>query len=226
MTLVATQRSKAVHHRLGARSAGLRRHAAAGVLALPLAVGLIQPATPAHAAVAVAPFGLAATPLTDGELAALRGGFRLGAFDLSVGIVARSVIDQALGGLGERLEVVSRFTVPAAGRIAHAGTTVQALADETAGGASTATTVPAALAAAGVAVSTTGATTTIDIGGTTRLAQHVLNTFVENADVNRVIANQLDINLKVGGVARQLSALRAVRALRPAVEAQIFYATR
>ncbi len=170
------------------------------------------------------PFGFA-TPLPDNELTVLRGGFAVGGFDLAVGIVARSVIDQALGGLGERLEVVTRFTVPAAGRIVHAGTSVQTLGD-IAGGSAPTLPGPGGPYAANVAVSTTGTTTTVDIGGTTRLTQTALNTFVENTDVNRVIVNQLDIDLKVGGVARQLAALNAARAMRPAIQAQILYGPR
>ncbi len=195
------------------------------LLALPLAAGLVVSGpTSGCAAVATGPFGFA-TPLPDNELTALRGGFAVGGFDLAVGIVARSVIDQALGGLGERLEVVTRFTVPAAGRIVHAGTSVQTLG-EIAGGSAPPLPGSGGPNAANVAVSTTGTTTTVDIGGTTRLTQNMLNTFVENTDVNRVVTNQLDIDLKVGGVARQLAALNAARAMRPAIQAQILYGPR
>lgn len=215
-------------HNQGATAADAAGRGTALLLALPLAAGLLCAGQgPARAAVSN-PVALAASALSDSELSGLRGGFAFGGFDLSVGIVARSIIDQALGsasgagGLGERLEVVTRFTVPAAGRIAHAGTTVQTLSDAAGGGISTTNPLPGM----GVAVSTTGTTTTVDIGGTTRLAQHMLNTFVQNADVNRVITNTLDINLEVGGVARQLGALRAARAMRPAIDAQILYGPR
>ncbi|MBL8660197.1 MAG: hypothetical protein JNM75_10635 [Rhodospirillales bacterium] len=210
------------------QSAGFRRVAGRGsavALALPLAAGLLLSGPTAAAAAVKAPLSLAAESLSDGELSGTRGGFAVGGFDLAVGIVSRSVIDQALGGLGERLEVVTRFTVPTAGRVAHAGTSVQALGEVTGGSA------PSALGSGGptganVAVSTAGTMTTVDIGGTTRLTQNMLNTFVENTDVNRVITNQLDINISVGGVARRLGALNAARALRPAIQAQILYGPR
>lgn len=167
------------------------------------------------------PLALAAKPLTDGELGSFRGGFAFGGFDIDVGVVARSVIDQTLasvGNIGERLEVVTRFTVPAVGRLSHAGTTVQALG--------AAASESGAAAADGVTVSAQGMSTVVDIGGTTRLTQNMLNTFIENADVDRVITNQLDINLKVGGVSRQLGAAQAARAMRPTIQAQILYGPR
>lgn len=196
-----------------------RRRLALALLALPLAAapGLASPTTTG----AVEPFGLGASPLDDDDLAGLRGGFSIGGFDISVGIVSRSVLGQ-MDGMGERLEVVSRYSVPGVGRLAHDGTTVQALPEAGGSGAPAAGAQPAA----GIIISTIGTGASVDLGGTTRLTHRLLDTFVENSDVNRAITRQLDINLAVGGLAQRLGASQAARALRPAVEAQILYGRR
>lgn len=189
--------------------------------AIALAVLPLLP-TPAPAAPPAARAGdqaaFAAAPLADDELAGLSGGFSIGGFDLAVGIVSRSVLGQA-DGAGERLQVVSRYSVPGVGRLAHDGTTVAALP---ASGNGTATGVPAGTA---ILISTLGTGAAVDFGAT-RLTHRLLDAFVENSDVNRAITRQLDINLKVGGLARRIDTARAARSLRPAVEAQILYGRR
>lgn len=170
------------------------------------------------AAGAVDPAAFAASPLADDELAGLSGGFSVGGFDLAVGIVSRSVLGQA-DGTGGRLEVVSRYSVPGVGRLAHDGTTIGTLP---ASGDGTATGVPAGT---GILVSTLGTGAAVDFGAT-RLTHRLLDAFVENSDVNRAITRQLDINLKVGGLARRIDTARAARSLRPAVEAQMLYGRR
>ncbi len=201
----------------GAMAGGWQR-LALGLLALPLmaASGLASPAM----AGAAASLALAA-PLSDEALADLRGGFSIGGFDLSVGIVSRSVLGQG-EGVGERLEVVSRYSIPGVGRLAYDGTTVQTLpalgdSDDPRVG-----TQPAA----GIVISSLATGATVDVNGTTRLTHRLLDAFVENTDVNRAITRQLDINLEVGGLARKLGAARAAQVLRPAVEAQILYGRR
>lgn len=206
------------------------RRAIAPLLATALITMFMLPADSASARVAVEPpverpFGFA--PLSDGELADLRGGFSVGGFDIAVGIVARSIVEQALGGLGDRLEVITRFSVPQIGRLTNQGTTVRTLdsADASAAGGGGAAFTPDGMPTSGFSISTGVGTTVVDLG-TTRLTHQMLNTFVENTDLNRVINNQLDINLEIGGFARHLSALRSTQALRPAVDAQIAYANR
>ncbi len=201
----------------GAAAGGWQR-LALGLLALPLmaASGLASPAM----AGAADPLALVA-PLTDEALADLRGGFSIGGFDLSVGIVSRSVLGQG-EGVGERLEVVSRYSIPGVGRLAYDGTTVQTLpalgdSDDPRVG-----TQPGA----GIVISSLATGATVDVNGTTRLTHRLLDAFVENTDVNRAITRQLDINLEVGGLARRLGAARAAQVLRPAVEAQILYGRR
>lgn len=198
--------------RASARAAVARRLAPA-LLALPLGAG---PALALPAAAGGAdPLALGATPLAGEELAELRGGFRIGGFDLAVGVVSRSVLAQS-NGAGERLEVVSRYSVPGVGRLSHDGTSVQAL--PAAGGG--------AAPSPGIVITALSGGASVDLGGTTRLTQQLLNTFVENSDLNRTITRQLDVNLAVGGLARRLGAARAAQALRPAVEAQILFGRR
>jgi hypothetical protein len=196
------------------RSARLAAAAALALAALPspAASGLAAPPAPG----AGEPLPLAAPRLADDELAGLSGGFSIGGFDLAVGIVSRSVLGQTDGGIGERLEVVSRYSVPGAGRLAHDGTTVNALPAGHGAGA---------LPAPGVLVSAFGAGAAVDLGST-RLTHRLLDVFVENSDVNRTITRQLDINLQVGGLARRIDASIAARSLRPAVEAQMLYGRR
>jgi len=211
------------------RSRSRRAAAANGVarallLTAPLVAAFTTGAPAPVQAAVLGPLALAANPMTDRELGSSRGGFAVGGFNIDVGVVARSVIDRTLasaGNVGERLEVITRFTVPTVGRLTHAGTTVQAL-----GAAATKSGSAATDASDGVTVSSHGMSTVVDIGGSTRLTQNMLNTFVENADVGRVITNQLDINLKVGGVSRQLGAAQAARAMRPTIQAQILYGPR
>lgn len=206
-----------------------RRRGIASLLAIPLITMIMIPAGSAAARVVVdasidRQFGFAPT-LSDSELADLRGGFNVGGFDIAVGIVARSVVERALGGLGEQLEVVTRFSVPQIGHLASQGTTVRTLDSAAAGAMAAGPPAQDHLATSGFSISTGVGTTMVDLG-TTRLTHHMLNTFVENSDLNRVINNQLDINLEIGGFARHLSALRSAQALRPAVDAQIAYGTR
>lgn len=188
---------------------------AATLAALPLLAAPALAAPPAPKA--VEPLPLAAPALADNDLAELSGGFRIGGFDLAVGIVSRSVLGQT-AGIGERLEVVSRYSVPGAGRLAYDGTTVQALPGGNGAGAG-------ALPAPGTLVSALAAGAAVDLGAT-RLTHRLLDVFVENSDVNRTITRQLDINLEVGGLARRIDASVAARTLRPAVEAQILYGRR
>ena len=195
------------------RAARLAAGAALAALPLLAAPALAAPLTPG----AVEPLPLAAPPLADNDLADLSGGFSIGGFDLAVGIVSRSVLGQT-DGIGERLEVVSRYSVPGAGRLAHDGTTVQALPGGDGGGAG-------ALPAPGILVSALGGGAAVGLGAT-RLTHRLLDVFVENSDVNRTITRQLDINLEVGGLARRIDASVAARTLRPAVEAQILYGRR
>lgn len=190
--------------------------AAIALVVLPLLPTPAPAAPPTTGAVDQAAF--AASPLADDELAGLSGGFSVGGFDLAVGIVSRSVLGQA-DGTGERLEVVSRYSVPGVGRLAHDGTTIGTLP---ASGDGTATGVPAGT---GILISTLGTGAAVDFGAT-RLTHRLLDAFVENSDVNRAITRQLDINLKVGGLARRIDTARAARSLRPAVEAQILYGRR
>jgi hypothetical protein len=197
------------NRRPAARAATAGALAALALLAAP---ALAAPPPPD----AAEPLLPAAPALAGSDLAALSGGFRIGGFDLAVGIVSRSVLGQT-EGLGERLEVVSRYSVPGAGRLAHDGTTVQALP----GGDGAAAGLPAA----GILVSTLGTGAAVDLGAT-RLTHRLLDAFVENSDVNRTITRQLDINLKVGGLARRIDAALAARSLRPAVEAQLLYGRR
>lgn len=192
-----------------------RLAAGATLAALPLLASPALAAPPAPGA--AEPLPLATPALADNELADLSGGFRIGGFDLAVGIVSRSVLGQT-DGIGERLEVVSRYSVPGAGRLAYDGTTVQALPGGNGGGAG-------ALPAPGILVSALGAGAAVDLGAT-RLTHRLLDVFVENSDVNRTITRQLDINLEVGGLARRIDASFAARTLRPAVEAQMLYGRR
>ena len=122
-------------------------------------------------------------------------------------------------GVGERLEVVSRYSVPGVGRLAHDGTTVQTLPGPGGDGAG------GSMPGGGILVSTFGKGATVDLGAT-RLTHLLLDAFVENSAVNRAITRQLDINLHVGGLAGRLDAARAARSLSPAVEAQILYGRR
>lgn len=194
------------------------RRLAAALVALPLLAGPALAFPAARDATGTLPF--AAAPLPDEELAGLRGGFSIGGFGLSVGIVSRSVLGQT-DGVGERLEVVSRYSVPDVGRLSYDGTTVRSLpvgGDD--GPAAPGQPGP------GILVSTFGAGATVDLGGTTRLTHRLLDTFVENSDVNRALARQLDINLGVRGLPQRLQAATAARALRPAVEAQLLYGRR
>lgn len=204
-------------------SAGRRRRVARLATVAALALVALPPlAAPALAAPpapgALEQLSLAAPRLGDDELAGLSGGFRIGGFDLAVGIVSRSVLGQT-DGIGERLEVVSRYSVPGAGRLAHDGTTVTSLAAGDGGGAGGAPPAP------GVLVSAFGSGAAVDLGAT-RLTHRLLDAFVENSDVNRTITRQLDINLEVGGLARRIDASMAARSLRPAVEAQMLYGRR
>lgn len=194
------------------------RRLALGLVALPLmtAPALASPAT----AGSPEALQLANPPLADDELAGLRGGFSIGGFDLSVGIVSRSVLGQT-DGMGERLEVVSRYSVPGVGRLAHDGTIVQTVPAAGGNGPAAGTQPPA-----GLVVANLGTGATVDLGGTTRLTHRLLDALVENSGVNRAITRQLDINLEVGGLARRIDASRAARSLRPAVEAQILYGRR
>ena len=197
-------------------AAGAGLAAGVALAALPLLASPALSAPPGPGAVEPRP--LAAPALADNELADLSGGFRIGGFDLAVGIVSRSVLGQT-EGIGERLEVVSRYSVPGAGRLAYDGTTVQALPGGDAAGAG------GALPAPGILVSALGAGAAVDLGAT-RLTHRLLDVFVENSDVNRTITRQLDINLEIGGLARRIDASFAARTLRPAVEAQILYGRR
>jgi hypothetical protein len=193
-----------------------RLAAGAALAALPL---LAAPALAAPPNLGAAePLPLATPALADNELADLSGGFSIGGFDLAVGIVSRSVLGQT-DGIGERLEVVSRYSVPGAGRLAYDGTTVQALPPGGDGGGAGAQPAP------GILVSALGAGAAVDLGAT-RLTHRLLDVFVQNSDVNRTVTRQLDINLEVGGLARRIDASFAARTLRPAVEAQILYGRR
>jgi len=203
-----------------ARAVGWGRRLALGLVALPFMAAPGLGAPPPVACGATELLSLAA-PLADEDLAELRGGFSVGGFDLSVGIVARSVLGQG-DGVGERLEVVSRFSVPGVGRIAHDGTSVQTLPALGGGDDPLAGVLPGSA----VVISSLGTGAMIDVNGTTRLTHRLLDAFVENSDVNRAITRQLDINLEVGGLARRLGAARAAQVLRPAVEAQILYGRR
>jgi hypothetical protein len=195
------------------RAARLARAAVLALAALPLLAAPTRaaPLTPgAHG-----PLGLVAPALADDELAGFSGGFSIGGFDLAVGIVSRSVLGQT-DGIGERLEVVSRYSVPGAGRLAYDGTTVNALPASDGAGAPP---------APGILVQAFGTGAAIDLGAT-RLTHRLLDAFVENSDVNRTITRQLDINLRVGGLARRIDASLAARSLRPGVEAQMLYGRR
>ncbi len=219
---MATPRPAFCFPELGSAGGSRRRVARLATVAA-LALAALPPlAAPALAAPpapgALEQLSLAAPRLADDELAGLSGGFRIGGFDLAVGIVSRSVLGQT-DGIGERLEVVSRYSVPGAGRLAHDGTTVTSLAAGDGAGAG------GALPAPGVLVSASGSGAAVDLGAT-RLTHRLLDAFVENSDVNRTITRQLDINLEVGGLARRIDASMAFRSLRPAVEAQMLYGRR
>jgi hypothetical protein len=221
---MATPRPAFCFPELGSAGGSRRRVARLATVAA-LALAALPPLAAPALAAPPAPgpleqLSLAAPRLADDELAGLSGGFRIGGFDLAVGIVSRSVLGQT-DGVGERLEVVSRYSVPGAGRLAHDGTTVTSLAAGDGAGAG----AGGALPAPGVLVSAFGAGAAVDLGAT-RLTHRLLDAFVENSDVNRTITRQLDINLEVGGLARRIDASMAARSLRPAVEAQMLYGRR
>jgi hypothetical protein len=200
------------------------------LLVIPTAFGLTLSLAKERAEAAVPLMAMDGSPMGDADLARARGGFRFGGFDFDLGVVARSIVEHAADGSATRLEVVTNFSVPEIGKLANKGTTVSAIAGGPqagpgdTGGAGAAT--PATDAVPSVTTLSIGGSTVVDLGGTTQIVHHMLNTFVQNSDVGRVIANEVNLNLHIGGFAARLSGLRAAQALRPAVDAHVLYGMR
>lgn len=173
-------------------------------------------AAPVRAEVADNVLAFAAAPLHDDDLAGLRGGFRIGAYEFNLGAVVKTVIADAAGRF---LEIQSQYAIPEIGALTHLGTTVTPSAggQPAAGASGTPAPSPAPSAAPAPAPVSAPLPVSVPAGtgfslpGTTILHHGPFVTFIENTAVGRVITHQTDLNLAVDGLTQQALRLDAAR---------------